>query len=121
MNELYSATNPVFEIEYIMHQIGVNFQLDHNPVFEIEYIMHQIGVNFQLDHNPVFEIEYIMHQIGFNFQLGSQPSVEIEMHYKANLFQYDQQSKTNFISQAPTSTVSRWLKVAKVSIWKAGT
>ncbi len=51
----------------------------------------------------------------------SQPSVEIEMHYKANLFQYDQQSKTNFISQAPTSTVNRWLKVAKVSIWKAGT
>jgi hypothetical protein len=51
----------------------------------------------------------------------SQPGVEIEMHYKANLFQYDQQSKTNFISQAPTSTVSRWLKVAKVSIWKAGT
>jgi len=24
------------EIDYIMHQIGVNFQHDHNPVFEIE-------------------------------------------------------------------------------------
>jgi hypothetical protein len=43
------------------------------------------------------------------------------MHYKANLFQYDQQSKTNFISQALTSTVNRWLRLAKVSVWKAGT